>query len=90
MRDRGASLSIAITDDDLNPVAVKEVDLVIWNPTAGIEPIRRSAVFVGGSLWRVSGLHIPVAGVWRMRVEILISDFDKVMLEDNVELPRAP
>lgn len=90
VRDRGASLSIAITDDDLKPVAVKEIDLVIWNPTAGIEPIRRSAVFVGGSQWRVSGLHIPVAGVWRMRVEILIGDFDKVMLEDNVELPRAP
>ncbi len=89
-RDRGAAASIAITDDDLNPVAAKEVDLVIWNPTAGIEPIRRSATFDGGSQWRVGGLHIPVAGVWRMRVEILINDFEKVMLEDNVELPRAP
>jgi hypothetical protein len=25
-----------------------------------------------------------------MRVEILISDFEKVMIEDNVELPRTP
>ncbi len=90
VRDRGASVSIEVTDDDYNPVAAKEVDLVIWNPTAGIEPIRRSATFEGGSLWSVKGLRIPVAGVWRMRVEILISDFDKVMLEDNVELPRAP
>ena len=58
--------------------------------TAGIEPIRRSASFDGGSQWRVSGLRIPVAGVWRMRVDILINDFEKVILEDNVELPRAP
>jgi copper transport protein len=89
-RDRGASVSIAVTDDDLNPVAAKEVALTIWNPSAGIEPIRRSAVFEGGSQWRITGLHIPISGVWRMRVEILISDFEKVMIEDNVELPRAP
>jgi len=89
-RDRGASVSIAVTDDDLNPVAAKEVVLIIWNPGAGIEPIRRSAVFEGGSQWRITGLHIPISGVWRMRVEILISDFEKVMIEDNVELPRAP
>ena len=89
-RDRGASLDIAVTDDDSNPVAAKEVDVVIWNQSAGIEPIRRCARFAGGVQWRVSGLHIPIAGVWRMRVEILINDFDKVMLEDNVELPRAP
>jgi copper transport protein len=89
-RDRGASVSIDVTDSDLHPVAAKEVDLVIWNPGAGIEPIRSSATFEGGARWRIVGLHIPVAGVWRMRVEILISDFDKVMIEDNVELPRAP
>jgi copper transport protein len=89
-RDRGASVSIDVTDSDLHPVAAKEVVLVIWNPSVGIEPIRRSASFEGGARWRIVGLHIPVAGVWRMRVEILVSDFDKVMIEDNVELPRAP
>jgi copper transport protein len=90
VRDRGATVNILVTDDDSRPVAAKEVALVIWNPDAGIEPIRRSATFEGDAEWRVSGLHIPVAGVWRMRVEIRISDFDKIMLEDNVELPRAP
>lgn len=89
-RNRGASVGIEITTDDYAPVAAKEVVLVIWNPGAGIEPIRRSASFAGGAQWRVNGLHIPVAGVWRMRVEILISDFEKIMLEDNVELPQAP
>lgn len=89
-RDRGAAVSIAVTDDDLHPVAAKAVTLVIWNPSAGIEPISRDASFAGGAQWRIGGLHIPIAGVWRMRVEILVSDFDKVMIEDNVELPRAP
>ena len=29
-------------------------------------------------------------GRWRLRVEILISDFEKVTVEDQVELPRLP
>jgi copper transport protein len=90
VRDRGASLSILITDTDEHPIAAKEVDVSVWNPSAGIEPIRRSAGSEGDGKWRIDGLHIPVAGVWRMSVEILVSDFDKVMLEDNVELPRVP
>jgi copper transport protein len=89
-RGRGASVSIDVTDSDFQPVAAKEVDLVIWNPGAGIEAIRRSATFEGGARWHIADLSVPVAGVWRMRIEILISDFDKVMIEDNVELPRAP
>jgi copper transport protein len=90
VRDRGASLGILITDTDERPLGAKEVDVAVWNPSAGIEPIRRSASSEGDGKWRIDGLHIPVAGVWRMRVEILVSDFDRVMLEDNVELPRAP
>ncbi len=35
-------------------------------------------------------LRIPLAGRWRLRVEILASDFDKAMLEDDVLLPRSP
>lgn len=88
-RDRGAFVTIDVTDSDLNPIAAKEVTLVIWNPGAGIEPIRRDATFESGARWSIRQLRIPIAGVWRMRVEILISDFDKVMIEDNVELPRA-
>jgi copper transport protein len=89
-RDRGAAVSIAVTDDDFHPVAAKAVTLVIWNVAAGIEPIRRDAVFKGDAQWQITGLPIPIAGVWRMRIEILINDFEKVMIEDNVELPRAP
>ncbi len=89
-RGRGAVADIEISDDDLHPIAAKEVSVVIWNPAAGIEPLRLQAAAAGNGQWKVSGLHIPIAGVWRMRVEVLISDFDKVMLEDKVELPRAP
>ena len=55
--------------------------------------IRRSIRI--GRFWscsmRIAHLMLKqFAGVWRIRVEIPIDDVDKVMLEDNVELPGAP
>ena len=44
----------------------------------------------GESSWRIDDLRIPVAGRWNVRVEILISDFEKVTIEDTVALPRMP
>jgi copper transport protein len=90
VRDRGAHVSIQVTDDAFRPVAAKEVTLVVWNPAAGIEPKSQSAVDDGGGNWHIDNVRVPVGGVWRMRIEILISDFEKVMIEDNVELPRTP
>jgi copper transport protein len=89
-RGRGAKVSVLLLDAELRPLAAKELTLVFANPAAGIEPVRRDAVSEGDSNWRIDGLRIPVAGRWRVRVEILISDFDKVTLEDQVELPRVP
>jgi copper transport protein len=41
-------------------------------------------------MWRIDDLRIPVAGRWNLRVELLISDFDKLMIEDMVTLPQLP
>jgi copper transport protein len=90
VRGRGAHVAIAITDDAFRPLAAKEVALVIWNPAAGIEPRSRKAIAEGDGKWRIDDFRVPIDGVWRMRIEILISDFNKEMIEDNVELPRTP
>ena len=42
------------------------------------------------SIWRIDDLRIPVAGRWNLRVEILINDFEKRIIEDTVTLPRVP
>ena len=42
------------------------------------------------SSWRIGDLRIPVAGRWNLRVEILISDFEKRIIEDTITLPRVP
>jgi copper transport protein len=90
VRARGAHASIQVLDGELRALAAKEVALVLSNPAAGIEPLRRIATSEGDSLWRLDDLRIPLAGRWRLRVEVLVNDFDRIVLEDDVELPRWP
>jgi copper transport protein len=89
-REDGRSARLHVLDGAFQPLAAREVTLVLANPAAGIEPLRRSAVHTGDNTWRIDDLRIPVAGQWNLRVEILISDFEKVTIEDAVALPRSP
>jgi copper transport protein len=63
------------------------VALILGNPAAGVEPIRRLAVLREG-VWQIDALALPVPGRWQVRVDVLISDFEKQTLEDNVEIRR--
>jgi copper transport protein len=90
VRARGAEMTIAVLDAEFHPLAVKGVTISISNPKAGIEPVRRNADSLDASNWHIDDLRIPIAGRWTLRVDILISDFEKVTLEDDALLPRAP
>ncbi len=89
-RARGTRMSVLLLDQELRPLDAKELTLVFANTAAGIEALRRKAVSEGDATWRIDDIRIPLAGRWRLRVEILISDFEKIILEDQVELPRVP
>jgi copper transport protein len=90
VRARDPLINIEVLDGDFNALAVKEVTVMLANPAAGIEPVRRAAVHIGDGHWRVEGLRVPLAGQWTVRVDLLIDDFEKVVLEDRVALPRLP
>jgi copper transport protein len=90
VRARGAEMSIEVLDGTFHPLAAKEVAIFLSNAAAGIEPVRRDAVNAGASSWRIDDLRIPIAGRWTLRVDILINDFEKETLADDVLLPRAP
>jgi copper transport protein len=70
---------------DFSPFRPKEVALILSNPAAGVEPIRRPATLREG-VWQVDALALPVPGRWQVRVDILVSDFEKQMLEDSVDV----
>jgi copper transport protein len=86
----GARASVLVLDGEFRPLTAKEVALALSNASAGIEPLRRAAVNQADGSWRIEDVRIPVAGRWLVRVEILVSDFEKVTLEDTVTLPRLP
>jgi copper transport protein len=90
VRARDPRITVQVFDGVFNPLAVKEVTLTLANPAAGIEPVRRTAVGGEDAQWRVEGLRIPVAGRWTVGVDLLIDDFEKIRLEDAIELPRLP
>jgi copper transport protein len=94
-RGAGARANVLVLDGAFQPLAAKEVTLVLASPASGIEPLRRRAARTGdsttfSSTWRIDDLTIPVAGQWNLRVEVLINDFEKVTLEETVRLPRMP
>ena len=78
------TVSIALATGDFRPLEAKEVSLALANPGAGIEPIRRAAHREADGTWLIDGLTIPVAGRWHARVDLLITDFDLVTLEDSL------
>jgi copper transport protein len=90
VRARGAEVAIEVLDGKFQPLSAKTVTLFLSNAAAGIEPMRREAESLGGDAWRVEDLRLPIGGRWQLRVDILIDDFDKESLEDDVLLPRAP
>jgi copper transport protein len=89
-RARPPRINIQVLDGEFRPLTVKEVTLNLASPAIKIEPIRRAAVRLGDAMWRVEGLRVPQAGRWVVRVDLLIDDFDKVVLEEEIELPRLP
>jgi copper transport protein len=90
VRARGAEMSIEVLDGEFRPLPAKEVSILLSNAAAGIEPLRRDATLAQGTTWHIDDLRIPLAGRWSLRVDILVDDFDKETLEDDVLLPKAP
>jgi copper transport protein len=89
------SRSRAGTDDfvlqimagDATPLQAKEVSLFLSLPEKGIEPLERKAARDADGIWTIRGVPIPFAGLWRIRVDALVTDFEKVTLEEEFEVP---
>jgi copper transport protein len=77
--------SIVVLRGDFSPFDAREVALVFANPGAGVEPIRRAATLREG-VWQIDVLPLPVPGRWQVRVDVLVSDFEKQVLEDSMDI----
>ena len=71
---------------DFTTMIPKEVTFVLFNPQAGIEPMRRKAALQADGTWLASDVVVPLAGQWQLRIDILVSDFELLRLQDAITL----
>jgi copper transport protein len=64
----------------------KEVTLTLSLPERGIEPMERSASRGSDRYWHVRKVELPFAGRWHVRIDALVTDFEKIWLEDDLEV----
>jgi len=80
------TIMLQFQSGDFGPLTPKEVTVSLAKPESGIEAIERDAKLEPGDIWRAGPLVLPLSGQWHVRVDALISDFDKVILEDVIEI----
>ena len=81
------SFVLQIMTGDASPLEAREVRLALSLPERGIEPIERKAVREMPGSWIVRDMQLPFAGRWRVRVDALITDFEELSLEEELDVP---
>ncbi len=64
----------------------KEATLILSLPERGIEPMERRATLGPDGYWHVRGVALPLPGRWRMQIEALVTDFQKITLESELQV----
>jgi copper transport protein len=80
------TITMRLATDDFAALDPKEMTVTLADTGAGIEPIERRAVKAADGTWQVEGLLLPVPGQWRVRVDVLVSDFEKATFEGTVQI----
>jgi len=83
----GNGFVLQLMNGDASPLQAKEATLVLSLPERGIEPLERTAILGPDGYWHVQGVPLPYPGRWHMRIEALVTDFKKVTLEDELDIP---
>jgi copper transport protein len=82
------ALDLAVTSGG-RPKDVMEVTLHLARPDLGIEDITRPMRHVGLGKYRLEGPELAVAGPWRLRIDLLVSDFEKLSAEMRLAVGSA-
>jgi copper transport protein len=80
------TVSISVMDVQSRPLDVKGVEIVLLDPQNRIEPIRQKAQRLTSATWRIEEMPIPMVGTWLVRINLLITDFDKVTVRTTLNI----
>lgn len=65
---------------------VKEATLTLSLPERGIAEIERQGTLAPDGYWHVGKVPLAIPGRWHMRIDALVSDFEKITLEDDLDV----
>lgn len=72
---------------DLSPLRVQEVDVFLTPDAPGLAAIQRRARLASGmNVWETEPVTLPAAGAWRLRVDLLVDDFERARLDAVIVL----
>lgn len=81
-------VEVRVARPDGTPAPALETEIRFALPAAGIEPIVRALPPAGGpGMFAADGVELPLAGVWAVGLDVLVSDFEKALF--RTELPVA-
>jgi copper transport protein len=85
---RPATLTLYLTKADLTPLPAQDVDIEFSNADAGVEAIVFSAKQADDGTWQVQEIDLPSLPRWNVRIDALVSDFDRISLEASLDMPN--
>lgn len=68
----------------------KEATLTLSLPERGIGEIERQGTLGTDGFWHIAKVPLAVPGRWHMRIDALVTDFEKITLEDDLDVATRP
>lgn len=79
-------IEVSLADASDVPRDAQEVRLRLALPEAGIEPLAYMLGRVAPGLYLAPAALVPVAGTWSVRLDVLVDDFTRIIIEGEMEL----
>lgn len=81
-------IELRLTGPDGAPLDALEVSAEMALPAGGIEAIARPLPKAAPGVYAAEGIALPVAGSWALRLDALVSDFEKVPFRAAIPVGR--
>jgi copper transport protein len=81
------SFVLQLMNGDGSLLGAREALLTLSLPERGIEPLERAATLGSDGYWHVRDVPIPYPGRWHVRIDALVTDFNRITLEDELDVP---
>jgi copper transport protein len=77
---------LQLMNGDGSLLQAKEATLTLSLPERGIAEIERQGIRGPDGFWHVAKVPLSVPGRWHMRIDALVTDFEKITMEDDLDV----